>query len=138
MIFGAFISALCSIGLKKLKEYGVVLARVQEVTIIVIFGFFVYTFAENIELSPILALQTCGIFIAQYAFYNINFQSREESCTITKIITTIAEGFIFVYLGLTSIPYFMDATSWSFIIWQIFILLFCRCSTIFLISWIMP
>lgn len=137
MLFGAVISFLCSYLLKLLKEKGVILHRVQEITIIVIFGFLVYTFAEKIELSPILALQTCGICMAQYTFYNISFQAREESCIITKVLTLFAEGFIFVYLGLTSIPYFMDAVSWSFIFWQILILMICRSCSIFGVSFIM-
>ena len=137
MIFGAGVAVVCSMLFKKLKDNDVRLQRVHEVILIVIFGFLVYTLAEKIDLSPILALQTNGICMAQYTFYNISFQAREESCLITKMLTHIAEGFVFVYLGLTSISYLLDAVSWSFILWQVVILLFCRYVSIFGLYYIM-
>lgn len=113
------------------------LNRIGELIIVVTFGFLVYAIAEKIELSAILALQTNGICTAQYTFYNLNYQSKEESSSITRVITLIAEGFIFVYLGLTSVPYFLSVVSWSFILWEILILMVCRFCSIFGVAFIM-
>ena len=137
MLFGALAAVFCSLIFKKMKDNKIILNRVQEVALIIIFGYFVYTLAEKIDLSPILALQTNGICMAQYTFYNISFQSREESCLMTKLFTHVAEGFIFVYLGLTSITYLSETVSWSFIVWQIVILMFCRFVSIFGLCYIM-
>lgn len=137
MLFGALCSLLCCAALKKLKDIDIKLTRKGELIIIVTFGFLVYAIAEQIELSAILALQTNGICTAQYTFYNLNYQSKEESSSITKVITLIAEGFIFVYLGLTSVPYFLSVVSWSFILWEIVILMACRFMSIFGVAFIM-
>lgn len=137
MLFGVIFACICSLILKKLKDNEVVLHRVQEIIIIIIFGFIVYTLAEKMELSPILALQTNGICMAHYAFYNISFQAREESCLVTKFMTHLAEGFVFVYLGLTSVTYLTETVSWSFILYQLLILLFCRYVSIFGLCFIM-
>lgn len=131
MLFGAVAAVLVSILFKKLKDNKINLSRVHEILLIVLFGFLVYTIAEKIELSPILALQTNGVCMAQYTFYNLSYQAREESCLITKLLTHTAEGFVFVYVGLTSITYLLDCVSWSFILWQLVILMFCRYVSIF-------
>ncbi len=137
MLFGAVAAILCSILFKKLRDNDVGLSRVQEISIIIIMGFLIYTLSEKINLSPILALQTNGIFMSQYMYYNISFQSREESCLMTKLFTHIAEGFMFVYLGLTSVTYLSETVSWSFILCEIVILIFCRYMSIFGLTWIM-
>ena len=41
--------------------------------------------------------------MSHYAFYNISFQAREETSIVTKLMSNIAEGFVFAYLGLTSV-----------------------------------
>lgn len=137
MLFGAVSAIACSLFFKKLKESNVLLSRVQEISIVIIMGFLVYTLSEKINLSPILALQTNGICMAQYTYYNLSFQSREESSLMTKLFTHVAEGFMFVYLGLTSVTYLAETVSWSFIVWQIVILMFCRYVSIFGLTWIM-
>ena len=66
--------------------------------------------------SLIISLLFCGIFMSHYAFYNLSFQAREESSIISKILSNIAEGFAFTYLGLTSISISHDSFSFIFII----------------------
>lgn len=119
-------SALFFKVLKPLK-----LTRVQECSLIVFFALITYSFTELIGLSPIVALLFSGIFMAHYAFYNLSFQSREESSIVTKMISTIAEGFVFVYMGLTVFYYFNRAFSISFVIYEFFILLFSRIAMVF-------
>ena len=66
--------------------------------------------------SPIISLLFCGIFMSHYAFYNLSFQAREESSIVSKILSNIAEGFVFTYLGLTSISIAHDSFSFIFIL----------------------
>ena len=105
---------LCSFLLKLLRR--VHLNRVQETSLIVFFAFLTYLATEMLHFSPIIALLFCGIFMSHYAFYNLSFQAREESSIVSKILSNIAEGFVFTYLGLTSISISHDSFCISFII----------------------
>ena len=105
---------LCSFLLKILKP--VHLSRVQETSLIIFFAFLTYLITEMIDFSPIISLLFCGIFMSHYAFYNLSFQAREESSIASKILSNIAEGFVFTYLGLTSISISHDSFSLIFII----------------------
>jgi len=105
---------LCSFLLKLLRR--VHLNRVQETSLIVFFAFLTYLATEMMHFSPIIALLFCGIFMSHYAFYNLSFQAREESSIVSKILSNIAEGFVFTYLGLTSISISHDSFCISFII----------------------
>ena len=105
---------LCSFLLKILKT--VHLSRVQETSLIIFFAFLTYLVTEMMHFSPIISLLFCGIFMSHYAFYNLSFQAREESSIVSKILSNIAEGFVFTYLGLTSISISHDSFSFIFII----------------------
>ena len=105
---------LCSFLLKLLRK--VHLSRVQETSLIIFFAFLTYLTTEMLHFSPIIALLFCGIFMSHYAFYNLSFQAREESSIVSKILANIAEGFVFTYLGLTSISISHDSFCLSFII----------------------
>ena len=96
---GIAIGMLCSHFLKKLKQYQ--LQSVQEISIIIIFAFFSYIIAELSELSAILSLLFCSITLSNYAFFNLSFLAREQSCIVVKIMASFSEGFIFAYLGLS-------------------------------------
>ena len=105
---------LCSFLLKLLRR--VHLSRVQETSLIIFFAFLTYLTTEMFHFSPIIALLFCGIFMSHYAFYNLSFQAREESSIVSKILANIAEGFVFTYLGLTSISISHDSFCLLFII----------------------
>ena len=105
---------LCSFLLKLLRR--VHLNRVQETSLIIFFAFLTYLATEMLHFSPIIALLFCGIFMSHYAFYNLSFQAREESSIVSKILSNIAEGFVFTYLGLTSISISHDSFCIPFII----------------------
>ena len=96
---GIIIGALCSLFLKFLKRFKLI--RTQEISVILIFGFFSYIIAELLNLSAIISLLFCSITLSNYAFYNLSFIAREESCIVVKIMSNIAEGFVFTYLGLS-------------------------------------
>ena len=105
---------LCSFLLKILKP--VHLNRVQETSLIIFFAFLTYLITEMMHFSPIISLLFCGIFMSHYAFYNLSFQAREESSIVSKILSNIAEGFVFTYLGLTSISISHGSFSLIFVI----------------------
>jgi len=135
LIMGGVVAICSALFLKKLKF--IKLNRVQEVTLIVLFSFISYTLSEEIGLSPIIALLFTGIFMQHYTFYNLSFQSREESTVIIKMISNIAEAFVFTYLGLIFIYYMTKTVSFSFIFIEFFIVLFGRIVGVFGISFLM-
>jgi NhaP-type Na+/H+ or K+/H+ antiporter len=129
LVIAIFVGIGSALFFKKLKPLK--LSRVQECSIVIFFALMTYSFTELIGLSPIVALLFTGIFMAQYCFYNLSYQAREESSVVTKMLSTIAEGFVFVYMGLTVFYYFTKAFSLSFVIWEFFILLGSRVFMIF-------
>jgi NhaP-type Na+/H+ or K+/H+ antiporter len=131
-LLGMLGGLLCALFLKKMKYFS--LNRVQESSIIIFFAFMTYSCTELLGYSPILALLFCGIFMSQYTFYNLSFQAREESSVVTKIMSNIAEAFIFVYLGLTSITVTANSLSISFISLVLVFVLFGRFIAIYGLS----
>ena len=132
-LVGAGVGCLCSIFLKKLKT--VKLNRVQECSVIVFFAFISYTLTEEMGLSPIISLLFTGIFMSHYAFYNLSFQAREESSVVSRIMSNIAEAFVFTYLGLTVIYNTSMAFSLSFFFWELIFVVLGRVSAIYGISY---
>jgi sodium/hydrogen exchanger-like protein 6/7 len=102
-----------SIFLKKLKYFK--LNRVQECSIILFFAFMTYSCVEILEYSPIISLLFCGISMSHYSFYNLSFQAREESSIVSKIMSNIAEAFVFTYLGITSVSISESSINFTFI-----------------------
>lgn len=134
-VVGAIVGCLSSVFLKKLKF--VKLNRVQECSIIIFFAFISYTLTEEMALSPIIALLFTGIFMSHYTFYNLSFQAREESAVVSRIMSNIAEAFVFTYLGLTVIYYISHAISLSFIMWELLFVLLGRIISIYGLSFLM-
>jgi sodium/hydrogen exchanger 8 len=131
-LLGMIGGLICAYFLKKMKYFS--LNRVQENSIIIFFAFMTYSCTELLGYSPILALLFCGIFMSQYTFFNLSFQAREESSVVTKMMSNIAEAFIFVYLGLTTITINANSLSLSFIFLVLIFVLFGRFVAIYGLS----
>ena len=108
-----------SLVLKSLKKYSI--GRQAECALICLFAYLSYILSETLELSPIIALLFNGIFNSNYSFYNLSFQAREESSVLSRVLSALAEAFVFVYLGLTAVHYFQVAFSWSFMIFELIV-----------------
>lgn len=116
-LLGLVIGIIGSLFLKKLKQYNI--GRVAECALIILFAYLSYIVTEQFKLSPIIALLFNGIFNSHYSFYNLSFQAREESSVLSRVLSGLAEAFIFTYLGLTAIHYFSVAFSWSFMLFEL-------------------
>ena len=103
--------------LKSLKKYSI--GRQAECALICLFAYLSYILSEELELSPIIALLFNGIFNSHYSFYNLSFQAREESSILSRVLSALAEAFVFVYLGLTAVHYFQVAFSWNFMLFEL-------------------
>jgi len=133
-LIGVFIGFLCTIFLKKMKRFR--FDRVQENLVIFFFAFFSYGIPQVLQLSPIISLLFCSIFMSHYAFYNISFQAREESCVVSKVLSNMATAFVYSYLGLTCLS--RDAASFNlkFAAIQVAVVAFGRYVTVYLLAYI--
>ena len=130
-IIGGLSSALF---LKKLKYFK--LNRVQECSIIIFFAFMTYSCVEVLKYSSIISLLFCGITMSHYSFYNLSFQAREESSIVSKIMSNIAEAFVFTYLGLTSVSITASSINITFICCMFCFVVFGRYFSIYGLSWL--
>ena len=118
-VIGLGMGIVGSLILKSLKKYSI--GRQAECALICLFAYLSYILSEELELSPMIALLFNGIFNSQYSFYNLSFQAREESSILSRVLSALAEAFVFVYLGLTAVHYFQVAFSWSFMIFELIV-----------------
>ena len=135
-IIGLLMGCICAYMLKYFLTKQIKLNRTQEISIILFFAFISYTFSEELGLSPIVTLLFTGIFISNYAFYNLSFQAREESSVVSRMISNIAEAFVFTYLGLTLISSIQNNFCLSFLIIEFFVVIFGRIFAIFGLSFL--
>jgi acyl-phosphate glycerol 3-phosphate acyltransferase len=133
-IMGIIFGGLSSSFLKKMKIYH--LNRVQEISILLLFAFMCYTLCDWIHLSPIISLLSCGIFMSHYTFYNLCYQSREESTSISRILEILASAFAFSFLGLTTVYFTTQALSIGFVIFELFATIIGRFCAVFVQLWI--
>ena len=136
-VVGLVMGCICAYMLKYFLTKNIKLNRTQEISIILFFAFISYTFSEELGLSPIVTLLFTGIFISNYAFYNLSFQAREESSVVSRMISNIAEAFVFTYLGLTLIASIQNYFCLSFLIIEFFVVILGRIFAIFGLSWLM-
>ena len=136
-LVGLLIGCLCALMLKFFLKKQIFLNRTQEISIILFFAFISYTFSEELGLSPIVTLLFSGIFMSNYAFYNLSFQAREESSVVSRMLSNIAEAFVFTYLGLTLISSIQQSFCLSFIIIEFFVVICGRIFAIFGLSYLL-
>ena len=128
-VIGLGMGIVGSLILKSLKKYSI--GRQAECASICLFAYLSYILSEELELSPIIALLFNGIFNSHYSFYNLSFQAREESSILSRVLSAIAEAFVFVYLGLTAVHYFQVAFSWSFMLFELCVVMCGRFVSVF-------
>ena len=135
-VVGLLMGCICAYMLKYFLTKNIKLNRTQEISIILFFAFISYTFSEELGLSPIVTLLFTGIFTSNYAFYNLSFQAREESSVVSRMLSNIAEAFVFTYLGLTLIASIQNYFCLSFLIIEFFVVILGRVFAIFGLSWL--
>jgi sodium/hydrogen exchanger 8 len=71
-----------------------------EISLLFLFAYGAYALAESIELSGIMALFFCGIVLAHYNSYNLSKTSQTTAEEIFAALSTVAESFVFMYMGM--------------------------------------
>ena len=129
LLLGVIGGLLCAYFLKRLKKFQP--NRTQENTFIILFAFITYSIAELLHMSSIISLLFSGIFMSQYAYLNLSFQSREESCIVAKIISNFSESFVFCYLGLSFMSIKLEYLSYVLILFVLLSIIIGRVISIY-------
>ena len=82
-----------------------------EISLLFLFAYGAYALAESIELSGIMALFFCGIVLAHYNSYNLSKTSQTTAEEIFAALSTVAESFVFMYMGMGCFPCGHQASS---------------------------
>jgi len=71
-----------------------------EISLLFLFAYGSYAFAEAISLSGVMALFFCGVILSHYNSYNLSRQSQIASDHIFKSLGVMAEYLVFLYMGM--------------------------------------
>eukprot|EP01006_Ploeotia_vitrea_P019735 TRINITY_DN51970_c0_g2_i1.p1 TRINITY_DN51970_c0_g2~~TRINITY_DN51970_c0_g2_i1.p1 ORF type:complete len:560 (-),score=65.60 TRINITY_DN51970_c0_g2_i1:1061-2740(-) len=81
-----------------------------ELTMLCTFPYMAFMMAEGLRFSGIVAILFCGIGMAHYTYNNLSKEAKSTSRSLFKTLATLAETFVFVYLGLAM---FSFEQTWS-------------------------
>ncbi|XP_051125669.1 sodium/hydrogen exchanger 4-like [Andrographis paniculata] len=84
-------------------------STIREIAVMVLMAYLSYMLSELLELSGILTVFFTGIFMSQYAWYNVTDDSRITTWHVFAMMSSIAETFIFLYVGMDA----LDIKKWK-------------------------
>ena len=99
VIIGVIVSLACAFLFKK----ATLLPNLphMEVSLILLFAYSSYFFAELCGLSGIMSLFFCAIGLAHYNYFNLDHKTQHTTHLFMKSLAQICDTFVFAYLGLT-------------------------------------
>jgi len=104
---------------------------VLEAALVVCVPYIAYMLAEGLQLSGIVSILFCGIVMKRYTNENLSHHARETCHSFFKIAASLAETFIFLYMG---VEVFLAEQEWNhalFFFWAIVAILLSRALNIF-------
>jgi sodium/hydrogen exchanger 8 len=102
-----------------------------ECCLVVLFPYFSYMLAEGLGLSGIVAILFCGILMKHYTFPNLSEGAQEFTSGFFQLISSLAETFVFIYMGMDIA---IKSHSWShvgFIFFSIVFIVIARAANVF-------
>ncbi|CAG9467333.1 unnamed protein product [Pedinophyceae sp. YPF-701] len=102
-----------------------------EVCLLLIFPYMAYMLAEGLRLSGIVSILFCGIVMSHYTIKNLSDRARDSALDFFKIAASLAETFVFIYMGITA---FTLAWHWiylAFSFWGLVAILGARAAHVF-------
>ncbi|BGO95213.1 hypothetical protein NBRC10512_000996 [Rhodotorula toruloides] len=98
MALGVIFGLSCSLMLKHSE-----LGRYTEIEacLVLLIAYTSYFFSNAMSMSGIVSLLFCGITLKHYAYHNMSRSSQRATRAIFGILASLAENFIFIYLGLS-------------------------------------
>lgn len=113
--------ALSSALLFKYAGLGIDNLQNLECCLFVLFPYLSYMLAEGLGLSGIVAILFCGIVMKHYTFSNLSENSQTLTAGFFELISSLAETFVFIYMGLDIAT---EQQSWSHVGFIFFSILF--------------
>jgi len=104
---------------------------VLEAALVVCVPYIAYMLAEGLQLSGIVSILFCGIVMKRYTNENLSHQARETCHSFFKIAASLAETFIFLYMG---VEVFLADQRWNhmlFFFWALLAILVARALNVF-------
>ena len=129
IIIGISIGIFHAFFLRFMKKFKI--NRIQEISTMLLFGFISFIACDCFKLSSMTSLLACGLCMSHYTFYNLKYQTREESALISYTLNKLAEALVFSSLGMTIVYYTLHMMSVRFIITQLLLVIVCRIFTIY-------
>ncbi|KAJ4874402.1 Sodium/hydrogen exchanger 6 [Raphanus sativus] len=102
-----------------------------ECCLFVLFPYFSYMLAEGLSLSGIVSILFTGIVMKHYTFSNLSANSQRFVSAFFHLISSLAETFVFIYMGFDIA---MEKHSWShvgFIFFSILFIVIARAANVF-------
>lgn len=102
-----------------------------ECCLFVLFPYFSYMLAEGLGLSGIVSILFTGIVMKHYTFSNLSENSQRFVSAFFHLISSLAETFVFIYMGFDIA---MEQHSWShvgFIFFSILFIIVARAANVF-------
>ncbi|MCO5547766.1 hypothetical protein L7F22_001218 [Adiantum nelumboides] len=102
-----------------------------ECCLVVLFPYFSYMLAESVGLSGIVAILFCGVVMKHYMFPNLSINAQALTSSFFQLISSLAETFVFIYMGLDIA---IEDQSWShvgFIFFSIIFMVVARAANVF-------
>ena len=130
IIAGIAFGLIASLILKHVPEINK--APVKECTIIMVFAYLSYLFSERFEFSGIITLFCCGFTMSHYAYHNISEEGQQGSMIAIATVASIAESFLYVYLGLSALTISSTNVIPRFLISVLFSTIIARFISVFL------
>ena len=109
---------------------------VLEAALVVCVPYIAYMLAEGLQLSGIVSILFCGIVMKRYTNENLSHHARETCHSFFKIAASLAETFIFLYMG---VEVFLADQRWNhmlFFFWALLAILVARALNVFLGSFL--
>lgn len=130
MFTGIAVALVCAL---LFKYAGLAVNRLHnlESCLIVLFPYTAYMLAEGIGLSGIVSILFCGILMKHYTFSNLSDSTRSFTAGFFHLISSLAETFVFIYMG---VDIAIEKHSWrhvGFIFFSIIFILVARAANVF-------
>lgn len=127
---GVVVALICAL---LFKYAGLAVNNLQnlECCLVVLFPYFSYMLAESVGLSGIVAILFCGVVMKHYMFPNLSINAQAFTSSFFQLISSLAETFVFIYMGLAIA---IEDQSWShvgFIFFSIFFMVVARAANVF-------
>ncbi|CAM6096412.1 unnamed protein product [Calypogeia fissa] len=130
MFTGTSVALACAL---LFKYTGLAVNRLHnlESCLIVLFPYAAYMLAEGLGLSGIVSILFCGILMKHYTFSNLSDSTRSFTAGFFHLISSLAETFVFIYMG---VDIAIEKHSWGhvgFIFFSIIFILVARAANVF-------